>query len=511
MFGFRRAPHGRGSWPVRFARALGRAWFALVAELDWLLTLPVLAARHLIRQLSGFPWLCLLQGLPALLVGASVLVLLTVRLVRAAEPATAFYRSQISEAAGRGDFRTARLCLERLEQMGDFPAGLVQAVAECAEAEGQTAYAHLLYDRLAPLDQQGRPAVHVRQARMLLAKGNDPTALAQAETHLRHALEADVALPEARFLLANVCARTGRSREAITWLAPLAVEKPEVDLILSRLHLALGEEAQSRRIAQRALEAFRRKAEGAVNSQEWVLRAAEAAALAELFPVALEMLGPSLAREGADKERRVAAGVFTAWVAKAEKEKAEPAQLLALIQQGLTYDPTNPALLQRLVVLTHRTGKEGETARAELRRIVADGRGAAAAQFLLGTDAWLRGKHEEGRLLMERALALNPSFAPVANNLAWILAHEKDPDLPRALALAEAALDQMRGQANLRDTRGYILLKMGRAKEALADLQAAQQALGNTRERHEALAEAYTRLGQAELAAEHRRLAAAKK
>ena len=60
-------------------------------------------------------------------------------------------------------------------------------------------------------------------------------------------------------------------------------------------------------------------------------------------------------------------------------------------------------------------------------------------------------------------------------------------------------------------TRGRILVRQGRWKEALASLEAALPALPDSRELHGDLATAYAALGSRELAKQHRRLEAAPK
>ena len=62
-------------------------------------------------------------------------------------------------------------------------------------------------------------------------------------------------------------------------------------------------------------------------------------------------------------------------------------------------------------------------------------------------------------------------------------------------------------QGRFRDTRGQILAKMGRWKEALADLEAALPSAPRSTELHRTLAEVYTHLGVPGMAAEHRALA----
>jgi predicted Zn-dependent protease len=69
------------------------------------------------------------------------------------------------------------------------------------------------------------------------------------------------------------------------------------------------------------------------------------------------------------------------------------------------------------------------------------------------------------------------------------------------------AIDKMPGETNFRDTRGHIFLKMGRWKEALADLEAALPNTPHAPQMHRSLAEVYEHLGAPAMAAEHRRLA----
>lgn len=95
----------------------------------------------------------------------------------------------------------------------------------------------------------------------------------------------------------------------------------------------------------------------------------------------------------------------------------------------------------------------------------------------------------------------------VANNLAWALASQPEPDLPRALELIELALDGNPTEPNFLSTRGRILARLGRWKDALSSLEAALPALPNNPTLHADLADVYAALGSTELAAEHRQKA----
>ena len=92
-----------------------------------------------------------------------------------------------------------------------------------------------------------------------------------------------------------------------------------------------------------------------------------------------------------------------------------------------------------------------------------------------------------------------------------MLSQPPHADLPRALGLANVAVEREPSNVNYRDTRGRILLSIGRWQEALADLEAVLTKAPATDGLHAALAEVYEKLGVQALAEEHKRLAAASK
>ena len=91
-----------------------------------------------------------------------------------------------------------------------------------------------------------------------------------------------------------------------------------------------------------------------------------------------------------------------------------------------------------------------------------------------------------------------------------MLSTSEPTDLPRALELSNLAVGCSPADPSFRDTRGRILMKSGRWKEALADLEAALAGNPDNADLHKALAEVYDQLRLPEMAAEHRRLAAGK-
>src|SRR5205807_634534 len=95
----------------------------------------------------------------------------------------------------------------------------------------------------------------------------------------------------------------------------------------------------------------------------------------------------------------------------------------------------------------------------------------------------------------------------VANNLAWALAFSEPADLSRALELAETALQRAPGEARFRSTRGQILAKLGRYKEARPDLEEGLKVYGTDAKLLMTLSDTCARLGDAKQAAEYKKKA----
>jgi Flp pilus assembly protein TadD len=82
-----------------------------------------------------------------------------------------------------------------------------------------------------------------------------------------------------------------------------------------------------------------------------------------------------------------------------------------------------------------------------------------------------KGDIPAARSAYEQALAVDPRFAPAANNLAWLLA-EHGGDQERALHLAQVAKEAMPDDPRVNDTLGWVLYKRGvydRAARVLSD------------------------------------------
>jgi tetratricopeptide (TPR) repeat protein len=84
----------------------------------------------------------------------------------------------------------------------------------------------------------------------------------------------------------------------------------------------------------------------------------------------------------------------------------------------------------------------------------------------------LRGRYDEALTEYRAVLEREPGNVVALNNLAWLLAHRTGEE-GKALPLIESAVEGQGRRADLLDTRGVVLLQLGRTDAALADLKEA--------------------------------------
>ncbi len=177
----------------------------------------------------------------------------------------------------------------------------------------------------------------------------------------------------------------------------------------------------------------------------------------------------------------------------------------ALLEQAVRTTPGDAAVLQRLVIFIRQTGPEGDKAREVFRSLTDRGEPSAVAHLILGTDAWQQKDHASARYHWEKAFQYSGGDALVANNLAWVLAHYPPEDLDRALAMIDAAIQKQPNVAQYHGTRGHILFKLGRYKEALPELEASKIASPNDVNLFRVLAETTEKLDMPTEAAHYRK------
>ena len=449
----------------------------------------------------------LLRGLPAVVIGAGAVSVAALAIDQRDE-LTDVYAAAVHDALRAQDYDRGRIAAERLSLLDGGQPETRFRLALAYQGLGETDRAAAVMAGIASFKAAGYPAAHVWLAGRLLARpARDNASLAQQ--HLLRAVELDPDHTDAHLLLGRLFLESGHPELARQHLLIAVRGRPEVGLILATVYRQLGQEEQWRHWAERSRRYYETYLETHPASLAARHNLAEARAVLGDHAGAVELLeqGGSVIRDGAHRARLVRA--YSDWINTLPADAVE--RRLALAERGLQYDPANVQLVKVLVDLRRGQGPTADRARARVDQLLNADKGVATVHFLVGMEAFDQGKKDVARRHLETVCRLDPTAATAANNLAWLLANTDPPDLPRALELANAALAKNSANAHFRETRGQIYVKLGRWREALTDLEAALPVLAQDPGLHRSLAETYRRLGLPEMAAEHQKLAEAKK
>jgi tetratricopeptide (TPR) repeat protein len=449
---------------------------------------------------------------PAVLAATGVFVVGGMCLNTTNEELQARYLSEAKSAFSSKDYARALTCYERIAPETTDRPEVLYRLALTAEAVGDHMRAATLMRELAPDDRNGYPPAHFWRARQILnTTPPSPRALAIAEVHLIRALNGELEdRSAAHGILGSIYLNARRLDEAELHLTKAAAADQIYRLSLAMVFKVRGNTTQARHEAGVAASFFRDRTQSDPTNVTARLAWADAITFLEEFPTAIGILEGGLASSNPTIYQMAISRVFVAWYDVRKKATGvPPGELVALLDKGLNHNPNSKELLERLIEQLQIGGTSAEQGRKTLHELLARGGTAVGPiHFALAVDAHIRGDGESEKLHLEQAYRLDPKTGHIANNLAWILSQPPNSDLPRALATITLPLEQEPNNPTYRDTRGRILMAMGRWKEALTDLEVVLAIAPNTPGLHNTLADVYDKLGQSALASEHRALAA---
>ncbi len=493
-----------------WARRLRELRRYLAANVEGILRLPKMFVRKRKRRTFWKYALCL----PALF-GIAFSIWETVAIVNSPSGrCLAKYQKAAEDALAAKNFDVARWCNRKLIYLTPDDEEPRVNMALIAEKTGDKARAERLMRRIAPLTEPGYPQAHLWLARKLM---DDPLPknakqqndlVAEIQQHLRRVVEREPRNMEARASLGKICAQWGQIDEAISNLTVASTSDPTENLELGQLYLIQG----NRSLAEVHGKAARDHFQSELASHPGDVDAELGLAASELFlgeaQRAIEVLSRGLERT---KDRRFEAGLTSAYVlAFDQTNPADVDQRLQLIQKAWKHGPDNAAVNRRLTALAGGNEQEARQARQTLEESIKTGKSTGIAHYAMVSVAAREGDYKRALVHAEAAYTAMPNMPEMGNNLAYLLSKVEPPDLQRAIKLADAAVAAAPNNAHFRETRGEVLLKLRRYREAAADLELALAQLQNLPAIHTSLAEAYEHLGDAELAAKHKALAAEK-
>lgn len=388
-------------------------------------------------------------------------------------------------------------------------------LAQILAMSDQKEHCRAMMEKLAPDESNGYGPAHMWRGDFYsLTMSPSPEVLKAIERHYTRAyesLKAKSDTPEANqaaLRLGLFYVRSGRLNDAVKYLEMVEDQFPAQRLLLSELYTRMGRTVDAARLIGSAERHYRAKVKDSVDDVDARLQWAAALTKQEKFPEAMEALrkGHTLTTDVRITSAMVE--LFSMWemsLAKQRKDETLPNQV-SLIQQGLILAPSNVYLLTRMMEISSRKGPEGEKAKQILQDMLVNGNSAPIIQHLLAMQAHAEGRLEEAKFHWEKSLATDTQVTPIVmNNLAWIYCHMEKPDLERALNMIDMVIAKYPALAAFYGTRGEVLARLKRYKEALPDLEKGVKEMQQSVELHVSLAECYDNLGVPSMAEAHRR------
>jgi len=411
-------------------------------------------------------------------------------------------------AVARDDFEAAEVCFRRMEVLDESARSTIFGQAILAARQSDSNRARSLMQQVAPADSGGIPQAHFWLALDIIEQEAElsPQSQRTLEHHLKQALAVPHLEVRARYLLSRLYMSKRDARNAIAHLERLLPRKPELGLMLAQLYASLDRMHSARTASERAAEFFQQQAKTEPDQPRHRIRWACCETLQNNCAQAVAILETGLASSDPRPFRNALAATYLKWhVNVVQQEDDNLAKQLELLNRALIYAPNDALALTLLADLATRRWERADLALAALQEALAEGKAPATVHMVLGTRALEQGDLDNARIHLELANDRNPQMPLVLNNLAWVLAQQQRPDLPRALQMAEASR-RLSDHPQIHHTLGTILSLAGRHREAIAELEVSLRGLPGRSEIHGQLATLYERLGDFELAEQHRRL-----
>jgi tetratricopeptide (TPR) repeat protein len=206
-----------------------------------------------------------------------------------------------------------------------------------------------------------------------------------------------------------------------------------------------------------------------------------------------------------DEMKNVVSHFYLLRYDKATNENESFAKRFAHLEKSIELAAGNSGIYDRLTAMfmTESTKEKRTVIKNELLELIGGNNPTAVVHFALSNLYDLEGEREKSTWHLEQAYQLDNRSVAVANNLAWKLAHQKEPDLDKALELAKQAVEESSANSDYLDTYATVLLLRQEYELAIPQFQ---KAIGKNREKyliHKKLAQCYRAIGRPELAKIH--------
>ncbi len=421
------------------------------------------------------------------------------------------YRAGIEEAKEADDYPTIALYERKLAQLGvDTTTRDYQTALELANS-GEIGPAYERMRKLASENQPGYLPAHYWIFLQLVGSTvdvPDDERLALAAAHLEHMKTLGMRREGLDPLRAILMVQRGELEEAIDVLAPLVQSNPWAAQQRFQLNLQLGREDEAKEDARMVRIHYserQRRGHEPLTSQEfqaWAQAERLLGNTAAWARVVRDWL--QTAPENSYARQSVAMLNQREFIDLLRSNYADP-EALARRLVTMVQLVDDPLLLEPQIAALYSARGQSAPIRAMIDDLITSPDTPPALKATLGALAAQEGNLKLARTLLGQVVESDESNAIAWNNYAWALAQPPEPRYEEALAAVNEALEREPNEVRFRETRGQVLVELGRWDEAVVDLELALNGILDAGPVHTALATAYEHLGMAELAAVHRR------
>ncbi|MDA7910395.1 hypothetical protein N9B44_01865, partial [bacterium] len=371
---------------------------------------------------------------------------------------------------------------------------------------GEDEQAYALIEKIAPSDAMGFGPAHKLVA-ISIARQIDAAKDKALLSKLRHHLVASRDLsPEIEQVWAAYYIATEQRDKAIASLDRAAEKRPAFYITISNLYKQGGQNAESANALKKAEIAFRKTFKKDELEHQNRIAFANVLALLKKYDEAEGLLQQGVRVKPDELIKRSLSDFYAMRYDVARKSQADAQTQMDFLTQAIEIDPNYSAVYSRMIQLfteVRESPDQAKKIRSLFEEIVTGDRPTTLAHFALSNILWIVDERDQAKFHLEQAYLLNNDFVIIINNLAWILAQGESPDLERALELAETAVNRVPDSPRFRDTLGTVLVKLGRHRDAISELQLALSGVPDKNTVHRKLAICYKSIGMNDLAEMH--------
>lgn len=451
----------------------------------------------------------LLWGLPAAVLLLPIAASATWGLLWGSSHAAERYKVALRDAVEDKDYARMRLYESKLTQLGADTRHADFKTAEALAEEGKEDEAYERMQRLAPVESASFAPAHAWILQRLLAQKlpvPEADRLRLAGVHLDHLKLLGIRGPEIEFLRGVWLAQSDRLEEASETMGPLINKMPYAAMERMRIDVMLNNGAEARRdafaVRTHMQDAKRRGQKIDVQQyQSWVVAEELLGDVKTLGPVVREW--HAAAPDDPAAKRSVALLDVRQFNELVRQPNANSRELADRIVEMVQLSES-PAAYQPQLAAIFRQRKQAPVLDSLINELITAPETPLAVIDALGTAAALQGEIDLARQLLKRVVDAQPGNAVAWNNYGWALMQQPNPDLDLAQAAVNHSLAIMPEEFRFRETRGQLFVLLGQWQPAVDDLEFALNGMPEAKPVHAALALAYDKLGQADLAQMHR-------